>query len=211
MWTFPLCVKSDTFPILSNFFVFISTQFGRIIKAVQYDNGHEFDNASSYAFFASSGVILWMSYPYTSSQNGKVKRSLLTINNITRFLLFQAFMPARYWVEGLHTAMYLLNRFPCKAISVSCPYVALYSVAPSYEHLRVFGCVCYPNLSTQAAHKLVPRSTCCVFLGYSADHKGYRCLDLSTNNIIMSQHVFDEAVFPFAASPCLTNDLDIFL
>jgi hypothetical protein len=67
MWTFPLCVKSDTFPILSKFFVFISTQFGRTIKAVQYDNVHEFDNASSYAFFASSGVILWMSYPYTSS------------------------------------------------------------------------------------------------------------------------------------------------
>jgi hypothetical protein len=56
-----------------------------------------------------------------------------------------------------------------------------------------------------------PRSTCCVFLGYSADHKGYRCLDLFTNNIVISQLVFDETVFPFTASPRLTNDLDIFL
>jgi hypothetical protein len=78
--------------------------------------------------------------------------------------------------------------------------------------LRVFGCACYPNLSTQAPHKLAPRSTRCVILGYSADHKGYRCLDLSTNNIIVFRHViFDESDFPFAASPCLTNDLDIFL
>jgi hypothetical protein len=99
--------------------------------------------------------------------------------------LFHASMLACYWVEGLHTAMYMLNRLPYKAITVSCLYVALYCVAHSYEHLRVFGCVCYPNLSTQAAHKLHPWSTRCVFLGYSTDHKGYRCLDLSTNNIVI--------------------------
>jgi hypothetical protein len=102
-----------------------------------------------------------------------------------RSLLFQASMPARYWVEELHTATYLLNHLPCKAISASYPYVTLYGITPSYEHLHVFGCVWYPNLSAQAAHKLAPQSTCCVFLGYFADHKGYQCLDLSTNNIVV--------------------------
>jgi hypothetical protein len=44
------------------------------------------------------------------------------------------------------------------------------------------------------------------------NHKGYWCLDLTTNNIIVSQHVvFDETDFPFTISPCLTNNLDIFL
>jgi hypothetical protein len=154
-----------------------------------------------------------MSYPYTSPHNGKAERSLCTINNMIRSLLFQASMPAHYWVEWLHTATYLLNHLPCKAISISSSYFALYGITPSYEHLCVFGCVCYPNLSAQATYKLAPpRSTCCVFLGYSADHKGYRCLDLSTNNIIVSRHViFDEVVFPFAASLRLTNDLDIFM
>jgi hypothetical protein len=127
-------------------------------------------------------------------------------------MLFQASMPARYWGEALHTATYLLNHLPCKAISISCLFVALDSVAPSYEHLCVFSCVCYPNLSAQTAHKLAPRSTRCVFLRYFTDHKGYQCLDLSTNNTVVSRHVvFDETVFPFAASPHLTNDLDIFL
>jgi hypothetical protein len=115
-------------------------------------------------------------------------------------------------VKGLHTTTYLLNRLPCKAISASCPYVTLYGVAPSYEHFHVFSCVCYLNLSAQDVHKLAPWSTRFVFVRYSAHHKGYRCLDLSTNNIIVSRHVvFDKAVFPFAASPRLTNNLDIFL
>jgi hypothetical protein len=49
--TFPLRVKSDTLPTLSNFFASIFTQFGRTIKIVQCDNYHEFDNTSSHAFF----------------------------------------------------------------------------------------------------------------------------------------------------------------
>jgi hypothetical protein len=168
VWTFPLHVKPDTFPTLSNFFTFVSTQFGRTIKVVQCNNGHEFDNASSHAFFTASGVVLRMSCPYTSSQKGKAERSLRTINNMLCSLLFQASMPARYWVEALHTAMYLLNHLPCKAISAPCPYVALYGVAPSYEHLHVFGCACYPNLSAQAAHKMPhPHDPLVVYSSYT--------------------------------------------
>ncbi|RLM70082.1 uncharacterized protein C2845_PM17G07680 [Panicum miliaceum] len=39
----------------------------------------------------------------------------------------------------------------------------------------------------------------CVFLGYSAHHKGYCCLDTLSNRVIISHHVtFDESAFPFA-------------
>jgi hypothetical protein len=50
------------------------------------------------------------------------------------------------------------------------------------------------------------------FLRYSTNYKGYRCLDLTNNNIVVSRHVvFDEADFSFSASPRLINDLDNFL
>jgi hypothetical protein len=130
-----------------------------------------------------------MSCPYNSPRNGKAERIFHTINNMLCSLLFQASIPTPYWVEGLHTATYLLNHLPTKAISMTSPYFALYGVTPSYD-----------------------QSTRCIFLGYSANHKGYRCLDLTTNNIIVSQHiVFDETDFPFSASAHLTNDLDILL
>jgi hypothetical protein len=57
VWTFPLWIKSDTFFTLSNFFSYVSTQFGYTIKAVQCDNGHEFDNVSSHTFFVTNEVI----------------------------------------------------------------------------------------------------------------------------------------------------------
>jgi len=43
------------------------------------------------------------------------------------------------------------------------------------------------------------RSQQCVFLGYSAQHKGVKCLDVSTSCVhISGDVVFDETQFPFA-------------
>jgi hypothetical protein len=118
-------------------------------------------------------------------------------------------MPLQNWVESIHISTYLLNRLPTKTIAASYPYTALYNTLPTYEHLRVFGCACYPNLSTTTPHKLAPHSTRCVFIGYSLDHNRYHCLDLFTNHAVISQHVvFDEACFPFAASSPLSNDYE---
>ncbi|WVZ54478.1 hypothetical protein U9M48_005265 [Paspalum notatum var. saurae] len=64
--TFLLRSKSETFSTISHFFVWVSTQFSLTIKAVQCDNGREFDNNASRSFFLSHGVQLHMSCPYTS-------------------------------------------------------------------------------------------------------------------------------------------------
>lgn len=130
---------------------------------------------------------------------------LRSLNDVIRSLLFQASVPPSYWVEALHHATYLRNILPTKTLDDHTPHHALFGSAPVYDHLRVFGCACYPNLSATAAHKLAPRSALCIFLGYSDNHKGYRCLDLASNRVIISRHViFDEHCFPFvtqSASP----------
>jgi hypothetical protein len=215
IWTFPLRLKSDTFATLSHFFAYVRMQFGTTIKSVQCDNGREFDNSSARTFFLSNVVALRMSCPYTSQQNGKAEHSLCTINNILCSLLFQASLPPVYWVEALHTATYLVNQLPTKTLASSTPFFHLHTTTPSYEHLKVFGCACYPNMSSTVAHKLAPRSSLCVFLSYSSEHKGYRCLELESNRILTSRHVvFDESSFPFAnmsTSPLASSALDFLL
>jgi hypothetical protein len=115
LWTSPLKLKSDTFTTLSHFFAYVSTQFGRNVKAIQCDNGSEFDNSSTRFFLLSNGTQLWMLCPYTSPQNGRVERIIRSVNNVIRTLLIQASLPERYWAEGLHITTYLLNRCntPC--------------------------------------------------------------------------------------------------
>ena len=123
-------------------------------------------------------------------------------------------MPPKYWAEALATATYLLNRRPSSVIHNSVPYELLYRQPPDYAHLRVFGYMCYPNMTATAKHKLIPRSTACVFLGYPSSHKGYRCLDLTSRRIIIYCHVvFNETCFPFSAdaSSALPSSLDFLL
>jgi hypothetical protein len=110
-----------------------------MVKAIQCDNGREFDNSSMRTFFLTHGIHLRMSFPYTSPQNSKGEHIIRTINNAARSLLFQASLPP-YWVEALHTATRLLNILPTKTLKSSTSRFALFGVQPSYGHLRVFGC-----------------------------------------------------------------------
>ncbi|WVZ50486.1 hypothetical protein U9M48_001732 [Paspalum notatum var. saurae] len=137
--------------------------------------------------------------PYTFQQNGHAERVLRTLNDSMRTLLFHASVPIRFWPDALATATYLLNRRPSRVRQNTAPFQLLFCATPDYEHLRVFVCLCYPNIASTAPHKLAARSIACVFLGYLAEQRGYRCYDPVSRRVITSRHVyFDETVFPFA-------------
>ena len=198
LWVYPLHRKSDTFGKYLHFSNYVQTQFNRQIKSLQCDNGGEYDNRLFKEHLASAGTLLRFSCPHTSQQNGRAGRMLRTINNMIRTLLFQASAPPEYWVEALYTAAHLLNILPSTTMKNDVPYTRLFNRMPTYQHLRTFSCLCYPNLLSTVKHKLAHRSTPCVFLGYPTDHRGYRCLDINSKRIILSRHViFDESVFPF--------------
>lgn len=98
-------------------------------------------------------------FPYTSQQNGKDKRTVRIVNNIICSLLFQAYLPPKFWVEALLTTVHTLNLFPSSTITNKTAFKLLFGHFPSHDHLRVFGCLCYPNLSGTVTHKLSPRSS----------------------------------------------------
>ncbi|GJW64968.1 ribonuclease H-like domain-containing protein, partial [Tanacetum coccineum] len=194
----PLRNMSDALQILIHFVAFVKNQFQCDIKSLQCDHGGEFDNNALHQLFATNGITIRFSCPKTSQQNGKSERMIRTINNLIRTLLFQAHLPPTFWVEALHMAAHLLNILPSTAINNEIPHTRLYKTTPNYADLRVFGCLCYPHVHTN--HKLEPRATPSIFLGYPTNHRGYRCLDLNTDKIILSRHVtFDETVFPYGS------------
>ncbi|KAI3760479.1 hypothetical protein L1987_50874 [Smallanthus sonchifolius] len=198
-WVYPLKFKSETFTKFTHFHQFVKTQFHLPIKSFQCDMGGEFDNTNFKNFATQHGTQFRFSCPHTSQQNGKSERMIRRLNDIMFALLTHANLPSSFWVEALHTASYLHNILPTKLHKYQTPTSLLYLRQPNYDHLRVFGCLCYPNLSSTRPHKLAPRSTPCVFLGYPANYRGYRCLEISTGKTIFSRHVtFDETHFPFA-------------
>jgi hypothetical protein len=135
-----------------------------------------------------------------------VKPSVLFISSIMSFThcLSRIFFSEDIALRD--STLPLLNRLPTKTISAAYPHVVLFGAANSYDYLCVLDCTCYPNTVASAPHKLAPRSTRCLFLGYSSDDKCYRCLDLSSKHMIISCHVvFDEDYFPFAAISNLNN------
>ncbi|KAJ9565690.1 hypothetical protein OSB04_001656 [Centaurea solstitialis] len=210
LWTYPISNKSQVFEKFTHFNNFINTQFERKIKQFQCDNGKEYANNNFQNFCHQNGMYFRFSCPHTSSQNGKAERKIRTINNMLRTLLAQSSLPPNLWHHALEVATYLLNILPSKNHNFLSPTTLLYKCQPTYEHLRVFGCLCYPILPPNAHHKLANRSQPCVFLGYPSNHRGYKCLDLHTHKIFINRHVhFEESIFPYQIrSPTTTSSYD---
>lgn len=102
------------------------------------------------------------------------------------------------WVEAFSIVVFLINRLPTKILNNRSPWECLFNRPPDYNFLRRFGCVCFPWLRPYNKHKLEFMSRPCVFIGYSLNHLGYRCLDLDIGYVFLSRHViFNEQVFPF--------------
>lgn len=111
-----------------------------------------------------------------------------------RCMLDQARLPNTLWAEAARTAAYLRNRFPAKVLANMTPYEMWTGKQPDIQHLRIFGCTAYVQLSeAQRRNKLDQRGVECIFMGYCPNMKAYRLLEKGTNRIRNSRNVrFDE-------------------
>jgi hypothetical protein len=195
-WLYPMHKKSDAFNIFLKFQLYVERFFNAKIKSVQSDWGGEYRSISK--FFENCGIVHRVSCPHTHQQNGSIERKHRHVVESGLALLSHAHTPLRFWDDAFQSACYLINRLPTSVLQFQSPYEKLFNTSPDYLFLKTFGCSCWPNLRPYNTHKLQPRSTQCVFLGYSLIHKGYKCLHLPSNRLYISRDVvFDENTFPF--------------
>ena len=113
-------------------------------------------------------------------------------------MCFQSNLPIQFWGNCVQTVVYLINRLPCSILSNKSLCEALLHRVPTYSHLKVFGCLCCASTFTAHRTKFDPRASAYVFVGYPPSVKGYKLLNLTTHQYLISRDlVFHESVFPF--------------
>ncbi|XP_061365768.1 uncharacterized protein LOC133309044 [Gastrolobium bilobum] len=133
--------------------------------------------------------------------------SLLPIisNSAAKFISNKACdagLPVDFWEESVLAGVHLINRTPSKVLGGCTPYEALYEKAPTYDHLRIFGCLCFDNIRPKPNDKFAPRSRKCILMGYPVTQKGWKLYDLETKEYFICRDVqFHEDSFPFVTTP----------
>lgn len=197
-WFYPLQNKSDFYSVFVQFKILVETQFNSKIKEFQSDGGGEFVNHQMKQFLQTNGTIHRVSCPYTPEQNGLAERKHRHYAELGLAMMYQSHLPLHHWVEAFSTASYIINLLPSEALKNISPFEKRFQKKPDYSSLRAFGTACYLCLHSVTEHKFEPRSLQCVFVGYSMEHKGYRCLYPPTGRVYITRHaVFDEDCFPF--------------
>lgn len=197
-WTYLMSHKSDAQTYITAFINLVETQFSLKIKILRSDNGPEFTLKNLYL---DKGIIHQTSCVSTPQQNGVAERKHRHLLNVARALLFQANLPKKFWGDAILTATYLINRIPTPLLQGKSPFEALFRKQPTYDHLRVFGCLYFVSTHNHRPTKFDARATQCIFLGYPYNQKWYRVYDLLTGKIFTSRDViFFEEIFPFSSS-----------
>ena len=200
-WTHLMVTKDEAFFLIKRFVNMAKTQFDKTVKVIRSDNALELGRShEALKFFAETGIRHETSCIHTPQQNGVVERKHKHLLEVSRALMFQSSMPIRFWGECVLTATHLINRMPTKVLKGQTPFEVLFGQPPAYEHLRVFGSLCFMTTSKQGRDKFQERAKPCIFMGYPLGKKGYRVMELDTFKFHESRDViFHENIFPFAA------------
>jgi len=172
-WTHLMVTKDEAISLLRSFVVMAKTQFDAKVKVIRSDNAQELNKSSEILeHFASTGITQQTSCVQTPQQNGVVERKHKHLIEMSRTILFQSSLPIRYWGECVLAATYLINQMLTKLLKGKTPYELFYGSSPSYDHLRVFGCLCFVTTNKQGRDKFQPRATACKFIRYPFGQKG---------------------------------------
>jgi hypothetical protein len=181
--------KSEVIKCFQDFHKMVSTQFAKQVHILHSDNGTEYINKEFVVYLSEQGMLHQTTCPGTPSQNGVAERKNRHLLEVARSLMFQMNVPKFLWSEAVMTAAYLINRMPSRILGMKSPTDLLFGKREFVIPPKVFGCVCFVQDLRPKVGKLDPHAIKCVFVGYGARQKGYKCWDPIGKKLYVSMDV----------------------
>ncbi|SOV06222.1 uncharacterized protein UDID_19483 [Ustilago sp. UG-2017a] len=171
----PLLQKSHAFKELKSIIVYLETQAGKSLKAIQSDQGTEWRSNDAHEWAHDKGIEWQMTVGYDSRQNRCVERTNRSISEKMRALLMQRRLPKRFWPYAIRATAFKMNLTP--SIDDKVPYQAMFGrlLEQLMKLLCVFGCLSWVNIpkAKRDNKKLDQRAVASIFLGYSLERRGW--------------------------------------
>lgn len=132
-----------------------------------------------------------------------VERKHRHLLKTARALSFQSNLPSIFWGDVVQCATYLINRMPLTSLGNISPYEKLFGHSPNNEHLRAFGCLCFPLRSNKVALSSTLELLNASLLGIPMAKKGTKFITLKLNKFLYPEMF----IFLKNTSPTTTHKL----
>ncbi|WCJ29313.1 Retrovirus-related Pol polyprotein from transposon TNT 1-94 [Euphorbia peplus] len=180
----------------------VENQLNKKIKVVRSDRGGEYVQPFG-EFCSQHGIIHEVTPPYSPQSNGVAERKNRTLKEMMNAMLSSSGLPQNMWGEAVLSANHLLNKIPRKKVGKT-PHELWKGRKPSYNYLKVWGCLAKVMAPLPKKMKIGPKTVDCIFIGYAHHSNAYRFLvyesknpEIHKNTIMESKNAtFFETVFP---------------
>jgi transposase InsO family protein len=200
--------KSEVKDKLELFLNTIKNQLDIKVNTLRSDCGLEYKNTEIKAIFDKLGIKHETSVPYTPQQNGKAERSMRTIVEAARTMLYSKNLSKSLWAEAVNTVVYTLNRTGNSGQEGNTPYELWFNKTPNINHLKIFGSEVYVHIPKEKRRKWDQKGRKGIFVGYSEETKGYRIYFDGREVSLSRDVIFREEILkpPEATEIAITNE-----
>ncbi|CAI7737826.1 unnamed protein product [Closterium sp. NIES-53] len=191
VWVMPVAKKSDELRDFQKWLVLVERQTKQSVLTLRSDRGGEFLGKEFTDFVDGKGIVLDLTCPYTSHQNGMAEREMRTAVKSVRTMLLHMGVQHHWWHLALRQAVWVRN---CLERSTTppgtIPCQLLIEKKPDLTLARVWGCmVQFMVPEQQRGGKLAPKARWGLHLGVSLASKGLEVLDLTDDKVVTSVEV----------------------
>lgn len=181
--------KSETVKKFIEFKSMVERSTNRKIKMIRTDNGTEYLNEVFQNELKKCGIKHQKSNVYTPEQNGVAERTNRKLIEKAKCMIFDANLEKPYWAEAMNFAAYILNHSVNSVLVTKTPEEIWSGNKVDVSHLRIFGCPVMVHVPKQKRYKLDKVSSKILFMGFTDDTKGFRCIDPITKKVCNSRDV----------------------